>query len=63
LRRVVLRSEPLRVAFEGSASLAVPHKQPLLEGEDDALVDVAAFELAVRVGRLVDGHGFPGAQP
>ena len=34
----------------------------LLEGEDDPLVDVAAFQLAVGLGGLPHGHGFVGAQ-
>jgi hypothetical protein len=50
------------VAFEGCASLPVLHERPLLKGEDYALVDVAAFELAVRVCGLLYGHGFVGAQ-
>ena len=34
----------------------------LLEGEDDALVDGAAFQLAVGKGGLLHGHGFVRAQ-
>jgi len=35
----------------------------LVEGEDDALVDGAAFQLAVGVGGLLHGHGLVRAQP
>ena len=31
-----------------------PSSAPLLEGEDDVLVDVAAFELAMGLGGLLD---------
>ena len=34
----------------------------LLEGEDDALMDVAAFQLAVGLGGLLHGHGCVRAQ-
>jgi hypothetical protein len=34
----------------------------LLEGEDDAFVDDAAFQLAVGLGGLLHGHGFVRAQ-
>src|SRR5271165_1515976 len=44
--------------LRGCPSLPVSHKRPLFEGEDYALVEVAAFELAVRVGGLLHGHGF-----
>ena len=37
----------------------------LLEGEDDALVDLAALQLAVGLGGLLHGHGLvrPQAEP
>jgi hypothetical protein len=35
----------------------------LFEGEDDALVDLAAFQLAVSLGGLLHGHGLVRAQP
>ena len=34
----------------------------LLEGEDDPFLDVAAFQLAVRLGGLLHGHGGVRAQ-
>jgi hypothetical protein len=34
----------------------------LLEGKDDALVDAAAFQLAVGLGGLLHGHRFVRAQ-
>src|SRR5260221_14525154 len=40
-----------------AAGLAAALPPALLEGEDDALVDVAAFQLAVGLGGLLHGHG------
>ncbi len=57
-----LRSEPLRRGCRGLSRLPVPHERTLLKGQDYALIDVAAFELAVRVGGLLHGHGFVRAQ-
>src|SRR5712692_1102030 len=45
-----------------AAGLAAALPPALLEGEDDALVDVAAFQLAVGLGGLLHGHGFVRAQ-
>src|SRR5258708_25894875 len=40
-----------------AAGLAAALSPALLEGEDDALVDGAAFQLAVGLGGLLHGHG------
>src|SRR5258707_11830962 len=45
-----------------SGWLAAALPPALLEGEDDALVDVAAFQLAVGLGGLLHGHGLVRAQ-
>src|SRR5947208_16781253 len=45
-----------------AAGLAAALPPALLEGEDDALVDVAAFQLAVGLGGLLHGHGLVRAQ-
>jgi|GEM_PF-4721061 len=37
-------------------------RRALLEGEDDALVDGTAFQLAVGLGGLLHGHGVVRAQ-
>jgi hypothetical protein len=45
--------------------VAKPARPALLEGEDDALAGVAAFQLAVGPGRLLHRHGGvpPQAEP
>jgi hypothetical protein len=45
-----------------AAGLAAALPPALVEGEDDALVDVAAFQLAVGLGGLLHGLGFVCAQ-
>ena len=40
-----------------AAGTAAAVPAALLEGEDDALVDGAAFQLAVGLGGLLHGHG------
>src|SRR3989442_591724 len=45
-----------------AAGLAAALPPALLEGEDDALVDGAAFQLAVGLAGLLHGHGFVRAQ-
>src|SRR5216683_736742 len=64
--RIWCHSSELHVSPGGmsrAAGLAAALPPALLEGEDDALVDVAAFQLAVGLGGLLHGHGFVRAQP
>jgi hypothetical protein len=46
-----------------AAGLAAAVPPVLGQGEDDAFVDGAAFQLAVGLGGLRHGHGVVGAQP
>ncbi len=56
-----LRVGPGGMLRAGGLATAVP---PVLgQGEDDALVDGTAFQLAVGLGGLLHGHGFMRAQP
>jgi hypothetical protein len=53
---------PGRITRLGVADCCDGQAAALLEGEDDALVDDAAFQLAVGLGGLLHGHGFGCAQ-
>jgi hypothetical protein len=61
-RPPVTTSEAVTTGYLTTAAPAEALPPALVDGEDDALVDVAAFQLAVCLGGLLHGHGFVRAQ-
>jgi len=57
-----LHAAPPQHPVSGLRQPRIEVGQQLVEGEDDALVDGAAFQLAVGLGGLLHGHGLVRAQ-